>query len=100
MAGDLIHDLELLKLLVVGFKGLLNFTFANDFNRDFEIWQLVFWKYDQAKRTLTDPPQRFILVNAVFEGEPLGLQDLLMPVRLCIRTREVNRALLRRRAYQ
>ena len=37
MAGDLIHDLELLKLLVVGFKGLLNFTFANDFNRDFEI---------------------------------------------------------------
>ena len=42
VAIDFLHDLELLKLLVVGFECSINLPFANDFNRTFDIRVLMF----------------------------------------------------------
>ena len=94
VSGKFMHYFQFLEVLVVRLESSVNFSLADDLNRDLDIAVLVLGEDDEAEGTLAQWAHGLVLVDALLWVEALGLQNLTMPVRLCLRSFEINRSLL------
>lgn len=88
------HDIQFLEDLVVRLKSSVNLPLADDLNRDLDIAVSVLGEDDESESTLAQWAHGLVLVDALLWVEALGLQNLGMPVRLCLRSFEINCSLL------
>lgn len=89
-----LHDLQLFEDLVVLCVNFFNLWLVDELDGDFNPRVLVLREDDEAEGALAEPPDRFILVNAVRGVETLGAQDFLVPEALGLLRLEVDGALL------
>jgi hypothetical protein len=89
-----LYYFKLLEDLVVGLESPINFTFTDDFDRNFNFGILVLRKHNEAEGALSKWSNRLILVNVTLRIEALGLEDLVVPVLLGLLGLEVDGPLL------